>query len=177
MKKETKSKILDFVLSFLNKHDVEKMNFLLISKATGISRTTIYSCYSHTQELFEDILDFYIMPFEAKVKECMKSIHDVYSCYSSCKQILEYVYRNRSFFLVEGKIKLRTTNAGFTDDIKQRLMKKCNNRTKKEFIEQYYFMGLADIYDSWKKADFDYNNLDGCARAMTFYAYSLLNEK
>ncbi len=177
MKKETKSKIFDFVLSYLKNHDVEKMNFSLISKATGISRTTIYSCYSHTQELFEDILDFYIMPFETKVKECMKSIHDVYSCYSSYKQILEYVYQNRSFFLIEGKIKLRTTNAGFTDDIKQRLMKKCNNQTKKEFIERYYFMGLADIYDSWKKADFDYNNLDGCARAMTFYAYSLLNEK
>lgn len=176
MEKETKSRIFDFVLSYLKRHNKEQLNFSLISKETGISRTTIYSYYNHIQELFEDILDCYVKPFEEKIRIHMENIHDVFSCYESSKKILEHVYRNKSFFLVEDKIKHGISRSYFTDDMKQKMIEKSNDQTKKEYIDRYYFMGLVNIIDSWKKEDLNYDGLDGCAKSMTFYAYSLLKE-
>ena len=177
VKKETKAKMFEFVLSYLKSNDVEHLNFSLISKKTGISRTTIYSYYEHIQELLEDIIADYMIPLEKTIKKHAKNIHDVFSCYENDKKVLEFIFQNRHFFLVEEKMKHNKQMPDFVDDMTRRMTETIVNQTKKEYIEQYYFMGLTNIFTSWKNEGFNYAGLDRCAKAMTFYTYSVLKEK
>ena len=95
--------------------------------------------------------------------------------YEGNRKALEYIYRNRSFYLMEDKISRNRNHPEFLISLKQQLTNQEDNQTKRNYIQQFYFKGLIDIFQSWKEEGFTSSKLEHYTRMMTYYSTSLLS--
>ena len=78
MEQKTKEKIYDFGLSYLKNNDTQHLTFSMISKNTGISRTTLYNHYGNIDDILDEIGEYYNHPLEKELLSYPKKTNGCY---------------------------------------------------------------------------------------------------
>ena len=154
-----RERLFSFVVDYLLGNNLDSLTFSIISKETGISRTTLYSHYGNIYDILNDLSSFYENLLLEELKTSgFEKIKDM-NMLSECTSIfLKFVFQHKNYYSALDKICLKSNllerfKEGFKNQFSCYLT--IDGFHAKEYVFTYWWNGFSSVIESWVKNQFE----------------------